>query len=76
MISAPLPSALLICALALSDTVAASQSLKMTRNIRSVSSMKNVTGKDRTRLKSFGETSTLLGVVPALNEDVSYTVEV
>ncbi|KAF8597294.1 acid protease [Ceratobasidium sp. AG-I] len=62
--------------LALAGSAFAAQSVQLTRNIRSVASMRGISNKDRTRAKSFAEAATLPGVVPAVNEDVTYSVEV
>lgn len=62
--------------LALAGSAFAVQSVPITRNVRSVASMHGITTKDRTRAKSFAEAATLPGVVPAVNEDVTYSVEV
>ncbi|GAB1521960.1 hypothetical protein RhiTH_005059 [Rhizoctonia solani] len=48
----------------------------MTRGMGGITSMRNITGKDRARLNTFQNTTALFGVVPAVNQDVAYTVQV
>ncbi|KAG9122169.1 hypothetical protein FRC07_001565 [Ceratobasidium sp. 392] len=69
-------SFLLAGLLTLSDATAALYSVQVTKDIRSVVSLRNMTNKDRARMKSFGDTKNLLGVVPVINEDVSYIAPV
>ncbi|KAF8706898.1 peptidase A1 family, partial [Rhizoctonia solani] len=70
------PSLLLIVGLALTDVAFATRSLTMTRGMGGITSMRNITGKDRARLNTFQNTTALFGVVPAVNQDVAYTVQV
>ncbi|KAG8696229.1 hypothetical protein FRC08_007299 [Ceratobasidium sp. 394] len=76
MLTSAKSSRLLAGALALSDVATAIYTAPMTRDVRSVTSIRNMTGKDKARMKSFGETNNLLGVVPVINEDVSYIAPV
>ncbi|KAG8692917.1 hypothetical protein FRC08_009455, partial [Ceratobasidium sp. 394] len=76
MLTSAKSSRLLAGALALSDIATAIYTAPMTRDVRSVTSIRNMTGKDKARMKSFGETNNLLGVVPVINEDVSYIAPV
>ncbi|QRV81439.1 aspartyl protease [Ceratobasidium sp. AG-Ba] len=76
MLTSQKSSFLLVSTLALSDAASAFYSVPITRDMRSVPKMRNITGKDKARMKSFGTTSNLLGVVPVINEDVSYIVPV
>ncbi|KAG8694113.1 hypothetical protein FRC09_010053 [Ceratobasidium sp. 395] len=72
----PKQSILLASALALSDVTSALYTVQITKDLQSVVSLKNMTTKDRARMKSFGATRSLLGVVPVVNEDVSYIAPV
>lgn len=76
MLGLSTPSFLLMIFLVLSRVTNATQPVKITRNIGSIASLRNITGKDRARIKTFGATTSLLGVVPAINHDVTYTIEV
>ncbi|CAE6443506.1 unnamed protein product [Rhizoctonia solani] len=69
-------SSLVIAGLALTDVTSATRSIAMTRGMSGITSMRNITGKDRARINTFQNTTALFGLVPAVNQDIAYTVEV